>query len=362
MSDPNPIKPPVSGQGTSVEEAGSQALSDALRSSFFIVKIIMAVLVVAFLSSGFFTVGSQETAILLRMGKPVGEGAKALLTPGAHWAFPPPIDAIERIPLTSVQVAESSVGWVLTPAERAQGMAIPQSGPQSLDPASSSYALTADTNIIHVMATMRYHITDPVHFHFDFSNATVFVTNDLNNALLYATSHYPVDDVLTRNPGAWKDAVKERVSELARTQGLGIEVDSVDPSALAPIYLSNKFNEVDTASQEAKTARTEAETYQTTTLATARGAAATRTNIAEADRSRLVSMVGAEAKEFTDVRSLYERNPELFKSIRQMATLEQVYSNATTKIIQPRDLRQSRELRLMLSRQPAALSTNTVTP
>ena len=38
-------------------DAGSQALEEALRSSFFIVKLAMEVMVLVFLCSGFFTVG-----------------------------------------------------------------------------------------------------------------------------------------------------------------------------------------------------------------------------------------------------------------------------------------------------------------
>ena len=38
------------------EDAGSQALADALRSSFFFVKAIMVVLVVIFFGSGVFSV------------------------------------------------------------------------------------------------------------------------------------------------------------------------------------------------------------------------------------------------------------------------------------------------------------------
>ena len=82
------------------EDSGSQALSDALRSSFFIIKILMLGLAVFFLCSGMFTVGPQERAIVLRFGKPVGEGEKALLGPGFHWAFPAPIDEVKKIPAT----------------------------------------------------------------------------------------------------------------------------------------------------------------------------------------------------------------------------------------------------------------------
>jgi len=72
------------------DDAGSQALSEALRSSFAIVKVLMVALVIVFIGSGFFTVGTQEKAVILRFGKPIGEGEKALLGPGPHWALPAP--------------------------------------------------------------------------------------------------------------------------------------------------------------------------------------------------------------------------------------------------------------------------------
>src|SRR5437016_6372201 len=74
------------------EDAGTQALSEALRSSFVIVKILMAGLVILFICSGVFTVPSQKKAIILRFGKPVGTGEKMLLEPGLHWSWPYPID------------------------------------------------------------------------------------------------------------------------------------------------------------------------------------------------------------------------------------------------------------------------------
>ena len=72
-----------------VQDANTQALSDALSSSFIIVKILMVVLIVAFLGSGVFRVKSNQEAILLRFGKAT---RAETLKPGLHWAFPYPID------------------------------------------------------------------------------------------------------------------------------------------------------------------------------------------------------------------------------------------------------------------------------
>ena len=60
-------------------DAGSQALAEALRSSFAIVKIVMVLMVLVFFGSGFFQVGPQEKAVILRFGRPVGEGQKPCL-------------------------------------------------------------------------------------------------------------------------------------------------------------------------------------------------------------------------------------------------------------------------------------------
>src|ERR1700677_3852390 len=86
--------PPGAPEPSPMEDAGSQALSEALRSSFAIVKGGMGGLVLIFIGSGFFKVGPSEKAIILRFGKPVGQGTKALLGSGLHWAFPAPIDEV----------------------------------------------------------------------------------------------------------------------------------------------------------------------------------------------------------------------------------------------------------------------------
>ena len=103
---PHPASAPVT-----TDDAGSQALAEALRSSFAIVKVAMLVMVLAFFGSGFFTVGPAEKAVILRFGKPVGEGAKALLGAGLHWSYPYPIDEVVKIPITEIQSVDSTMGW-----------------------------------------------------------------------------------------------------------------------------------------------------------------------------------------------------------------------------------------------------------
>jgi regulator of protease activity HflC (stomatin/prohibitin superfamily) len=98
MNPQDPNMPSPNG-APPAEDAGTQALAEAIAQQFFIVQIIMVALVLVFLGSGFFTVGPQEAAIL-RLGKPVNGGQ--LLGPGPHWAWPKPIDEVIKIRITSL--------------------------------------------------------------------------------------------------------------------------------------------------------------------------------------------------------------------------------------------------------------------
>ncbi len=143
MNDPrDPVQldqppPPAAPAPEVVEDAGTRALAEALRSSFVIVKVIMVLLVVLVLGSGLTTVGTQEKAVILRFGKPVGEGEDALLGPGFHWAWPPPIDEVVKIPIGQVQTVQSSIGWYATTAAREATGAEPPPG-TSLNPATDA--------------------------------------------------------------------------------------------------------------------------------------------------------------------------------------------------------------------------------
>ena len=215
--DPAPDPKPAPGRSSPELDSGSQALTEALRGSFAIVKFVMLALLVVFIFSGFFTVNEQEKAIILRFGKPVGLGDQMLRGAGLHWAWPYPIDEVQRVPITEIQRVRSTVGWYgTTDALEAAGTE-PLPGP-SLNPAIDGYALTADGNIVHSRATLRYRIAEPIQYVFGFASGSNAVQNALNNALLHSAARFPVDDILTRDVAGFRDAVVRRFEQLAVQQ------------------------------------------------------------------------------------------------------------------------------------------------
>ena len=344
------------------QDAGSQALAEALRSSFAIVKIVMLLMVIAFFCSGFFTVGPQEKAVILRFGKPVGEGQKVLLNAGLHWSLPYPIDEVVKIPITEQQIVSSTVGWYFTtPEQDLSGEEIPAGA--SLNPAVDGYVLTADRNILHASATLRYHIDDPMRAVFGFAGDTNFtynlagvsnaVQNALNNSLLFTAASFNVDDILLNRVDEFREAVQKRVTDIAEQEQLGIVVEQCDVDSKPPRQLQGVFDQVTEARNNRQTALINAHIYESDHTNSAAAQAVSIIDVAEADRTNYVASILADANAFTNILAQTRGNPSLYAQLTLVKTMGQVLTNVQDKWFLPeRADGKPRELRLMLNREP----------
>ena len=335
------------------EDLGSRALNDALRSSFSILKFVMFLVTVIVLCSGIFTVEPNELAVVLRFGKPVGVGPDQLLKPGLHWAFPSPIDEIVRIPVGQSHIVSSSIGWYQTTAELdALGQEPLAHG--SLTPGVDGYTLTADGNIIHARATLKYRIADPVRYLFHFRDPTNLLQNVLNNALLDASAQFNADAAIYRDKTGFKDAVLARLDAVIVEQQLGIELDPFDVQVVAPLDVRPAFEAVLAAEQERSQKINEARAYSNEVTLKAVGEAQAVISAGRSSSNQVVLAVAAEAKSFNDQLPQFERSPQLFARRVLNETLEKVMTGAQDKFLfPPHDASSPREVRLQLNREPA---------
>lgn len=344
-----PDSPPPGPRETASEDAGSVALSEALRSSFVIVRVILAFLVLYFLGSGIFEVKTQERALLLRFGQPVVRGGQVELGPGLHWAFPYPIDEHIKIPVAQLQTVVSSVGWyAVSPEQEAAGI-IPDAG-GSLNPAIEGYAVTGDGNLIHTRATVRYRITEPLKFYLNHREGAEVMTNLVDNAVMFAAARFRVDDALRRNVAGFKETVLKRVNDLVIAHDLGVTIEASDVAVIPPRQVKGDFDAVLSAEAERGKLINEAQGYANRVVNEARGQATARINSGETDRNRLVQQVASEAQKFTSLLPEFRKSPEFFRDRLQSETLRRIFTNAQEKYFSA--LKPGDELRLQLSREP----------
>jgi modulator of FtsH protease HflK len=333
-------------------DAGSQALAEALGSSFTIVKIVMGLMVLAFLCSGFFQVGPQEKAVILRFGKPVGQGEKALLSAGLHWSLPYPIDEVVRITITQIQTVRSDNGWYLETPEQELSGETPAAGPD-LNPMFDNSLLTADTNIIHAYATLSYHVADPLRYTFDFVDASNSVRNALDNALLFTAAKFSADDALINAQAQFLDAVQEKATALVEEQNLGIVVDYCSVNSAPPRQLADIFNQVTIARERRSQALNDAYSYANQTTNTALASAASIINLAQSAEFNYVTNLVASAQQFKEILPYYQQDPSLYVQQTFLTMIVPQLTNVADKWYLPqRADGKARELRLMLNREP----------
>ena len=345
------------------QDAGSQALAEALRSSFVIVKFAMVALVVIIFAAGFFTVNPGEKAVILRFGKPLGDGPKMLLSAGKlYWSFPYPIDEVVRIPIAEIQKITSSVGWYATTPEMELAGTEPPAG-TSLNPLIDGYVLTADRNIIHTRATVSYHIDDPRTAIFSFAAGTNHqfnlggisnaVQDAANNALVATAARFNVDDILTRDIAGFQDAVHMHVDELVARERLGVVIDQCQVQSVAPRQLKEVFAAVTTARQNRDKLINNALGEQNRIFSQAGATASSVTNAAESARTRFVTGIQSDAEAFRALLPKYEGNPQLYAQLELTKVMAIVLTNVQDKIFLPQHANgKPRELRLMLNREP----------
>ena len=346
---PEPVHSPEPPAG---EDASAQALSEALRSSFTLVKFLVAALVLAFFVSGVFTVEPNQVAIKLRFGKPVGIGADQLLQPGLHWKWPFPIEDFVRIPVGESHVITSTAGWYhQTPDQLAAGMKPAARG--FLQAGVDGYTLTGDGNIIHARMTLSYRIVDPLNYVFGFENVTNLLQHVLDNALIYASARIAADDALYLNPAAFRETVLERVNETLEKLNLGVTIESREIRAEPPVDVATAFDDVSQAQQRSDQNIVEAGSYARTVTNNAAGEAILTMRGALTSSNELVTTLAQRADEFNKLLPHYQREPELFKQRLLAETVERVLTNSQYKLYLPESADgQPVEVRLQLGKPP----------
>jgi membrane protease subunit HflK len=339
-------------------DAAGKSLSEALRISFIILKVIMIVLIVAFLASGFKTVGSEEQALVLRFGEIQGVGEERLLGPGLHWILPYPIDEIVKIPVeTKVSLIIDSFwyheftneklsgqsrirptdplkplvdGYCLTRSEQRinptlitemQGgninsMQVASSSRQTMSPDSEG----SDYNIVHTKWQLIYQIDNPEQFYVNVlipdvkpgetyinvvkGGVTPLLKSMFEDAVVSVMVNYTIDEAISsrdRIPRDVRILLQDKLEEIES----GIKVVSVQltQSVYSP-QVKAAFEASTLASQNSSRAITEARTYAYNTISKAAGpvaeelfAALHDETVSEETREYLWSQVAGTAQE-----------------------------------------------------------------
>jgi membrane protease subunit HflK len=381
-------------------DAGSKSLADALRISFFVLKIIMIVLVILFFSSGVFTIGPDEQAIVLRFGKIRGNTSEErVLSPGLHWAIPYPIEEIIKFPgrNTVERVAVDALWYDETK----------QTAPRSLDPVMDGYCLTRndtvadlkagdDYNIVHSKWLLTYKISDCELFlknvyvkpapagqnYIDVisQSAEPLLKALTCDAIVATMVQFSIDEAIKSDADISRQAKKLLQAKLDNIES-GIEVDSMQITAVTwPRQVDDAFVASIKASNEADKTIRQAKGYAESRInevggteiinafstpnvteaqmeyywANASGQVRQAISEAKAYRTKVVESAKANADYLAKLLPEYRKRPKLVLERIYYDAMEEILSNTQETIIaQPASGIKNTEFRVMVNRDPA---------
>ena len=368
--------------GTEDLDAAGKSLSEALGISFIILKVIMAVLILAFLASGFKTVGSDEQALVLRFGKIRGVGENRVLKQGPYWIFPYPVDTMVKIPVEKkVDLLTRSFWYDQTQEDMLSEPSIKKTRflPE-LDPVNDGYCITrseeqdetisgsdgSDYNIVHCKWQLTYQIDDPERFftniyvedvkpgdiYFDVitESITPLLQNLFEDAIVTATVKYTINDVMYDKVAGLTDDVTELLQEKLDTIESGIKVVRVQLTDKTwPQQVDVAFQASHSASQESEQTISKARTYADNTVIEASGLAQEKIAEAQAYRTKVVASARANADYLRQLLPEYRKHPELVVQEIYQDAIERIFTNVDEKFVIPKGA----EWRILLNRDPS---------
>jgi len=365
-------------------DAAGRSLSEALRISFIILKVIMAVLIFAFLASGFKTVGSDEQALVLRFGKIRGVGENRVLKPRTrpYWIFPYPVDMMVKIPVEKkVDLAVRSFWYYQSPERMLSEPSIEKTRilPE-LDPIKDGYCITrseeqndtisgsggSDYNIVHCKWQLTYQIDAPERFfrniyvedvkpgdiYFDVITESIrpLLQNLFEDAIVTATVNYTIDDIMFEQVARLTEHIRGLLQNKLDIIESGIKVVRVQLTDKTwPRQVDVAFQISVSASQGSEQTISKARTYAENTVIEAGALVQEKIAEARAYRTKVVASARANADYLRQLLPEYRKRPELVIQKIYQDAIERIFTNVNEKFIVPKGA----EWRILVNRDPS---------
>ncbi len=268
------------------------------------VVTLALVLLVAYLSAGFYTIQWNERGIVRRFGQKVKEE----IQPGFHYRLPWPIESVDRVKVDDIRRVETG----------------------------SYLMLTGDENLIKVNVASHYQIKDASDYLFNLENPERLIRDATRSALRQVVGQMGIDSILTTA----KSPVLERTRVLTQSSldgwdsgvhVVGVQLLQADP----PAEVMEAFRDVASAREDRETYVNEALGYLNSIVPEARGKAEKIVMEAEGFRAERVNHAHGEASRFLLQHEEHAKARQVTETRLYIETLEKALPPVEKILINP---------------------------
>ncbi len=264
------------------------------------IGLVVAILLVIWLATGFYKIEEAERGVVLRFGEHV-----TTVRTGLHWHLPIPIESVEKVDVTRVHTLPIN-----------------------------STMLTEDENIVDIIGTVQYQIFDAEAFLFNVRSPDISLMQITESALRQSIGRSKMDHVITEGRAEIALQVEEIIQSIVDAYGAGIAIFDVNiQEAKPPEAVKDAFDDVTRAREDEVRFKNEAEAYRNEVIPKARGASARILEEAEAYKSEVVARAEGEGERFKQLLNEYLKAPEVTRQRLYIDMKESVLTNSTTIMI-----------------------------
>ena len=251
-------------------------------------------------ASGFYKVDEQERGVVLRFGELHG-----IKDPGLRWRIPFPVDTVELVNVTQTERKTYSAAM-----------------------------LTQDENIVDVELIIQYRRADPKAFLFNVRAAEETLENVIRSAIREVVGKSNLDYIITEGRADIASRTKEIIQATLDIYGTGLQVYEVNlQDANFPGQVEASVQDAIKAREDSERMVLEAQAYSNDIIPRAQGAAARQIEDSKAYKARVIADAQGESSRFDQIRTEYERAPEVTRQRIYLETMETIYGNSTKVLL-----------------------------
>ena len=307
-----PSRPPRGGNS-----GGGGGFQPDMKHAGIGLGLILGVIVLIWLGTGFFIVQEGQQAVITQFGK-----YKGTVGAGFNWRLPSPMQRHELVFVTQIRSADVGRDNVI----KSTGL-------------RESAMLTEDENIVEIKFAVQYRLNDARAWLFESKNPVDAVVQVAETAVREVVGKMRMDTALAEE----RDQIAPRVRVLMQTildrYKIGVEVVGINlqqSGVRPPEQVQAAFDDVLKAGQERERAKNEAQAYANDVIPRAVGSASRLKEEADAYKARIVAQAQGDAQRFSAVFAEYQKAPQVTRDRMYIESMQQIYGSVTKVLVDSR--------------------------
>ena len=273
--------------------------------------LLLGLIVIVWLVSGFYIVPEGQRGVVLRFGKYL-----ETTMPGPRWHLPYPIESAEVVNISGVRTVE--VGYRNNVKSKVL---------------KESLMLTDDENIVDVQFAVQYVLKSPTDYLFNSRVPDDAVLQAAETAIREIVGKSSMDFVIFEGRAEVAARARKLMQEILDRYGTGISVSTVTmQNAQPPEQVQAAFDDAVKAGQDRERQKNEGQAYANDVIPKARGAAARMVQEAEGYRQRVIEQSEGDAAYFRQLLAEYAKAPQVTRDRLYIDAMQQILAN-TSKVL-----------------------------